>query len=81
METERPLPFRENTNGPNFRYPKFIFRASVVPTSKELIKEANSILYRFIWHGKDKVKCLAPVSDIEMGGLMMLDIDSMISAK
>ena len=58
-----------------------MFRASVIPTSKELIKKVNSILYCFIWNGKDKVKRHAPISDIEMGGLKMLDIDSMISAK
>ena len=49
-----------------------MFRASVIPTPKELIKEVNSILYSFIWNGKDKVK---------RHGLKMLDIDSMISAK
>ena len=64
-----------------FAIPKFMFRASVIPTSKELIKEVNSILYSFIWNGKDKVKRHALISDIEMGGLKMLDIDSMISAK
>ena len=46
-----------------------MFRASVIPTSKELIKEVNSILYSFIWNGKDKVKRHALISDIEMGGL------------
>ena len=64
-----------------FAIPKFMFRASVIPTSKELIKEVNSILYSFIWNGRDKVKRHALISDIEMGGLKMLDIDSMISAK
>ena len=39
-----------------FAIPKLMFRASVIPTSKELIKEANSIFYNFIWNGKDKVK-------------------------
>ena len=58
-----------------------MFRASVIPTSKELIKDVNSILYSFIWNGKDKVKRRALISDIEMGGLKMLDIDSMISVK
>ena len=59
-----------------------MFRASVIPFSKELIKEAtDSIFYNFIWNGKDKVKRLALISDIEMGGLKMLDIQSMISAK
>ena len=64
-----------------FAIPKFMFRASVIPISKELIKEANSIFYNFIWNGKDKVKRLALISDIEKGGLKMLDIQSMISAK
>ena len=63
-----------------FAIPKFMFRASVIPTSKELIKEVNSILHSFIWNGKDKVKRHALISDIEMGGLKMLDIDSMIGA-
>ena len=60
-----------------------MFRASVtvIPVSKELIKEANSVLYNFIWNGKDKVKRLALISDIEMGGLKMLVIQSMIWAK
>ena len=53
-----------------------MFRASVIPVSKELIKEANSVLYNFIWNGKDKVKRLALISDIEIGGLKMLDIQS-----
>ena len=64
-----------------FAIPKLMFRASVIPVSKELIKEANSVLYNFIWNGKDKVKRLALISDIEMGGLKMLDIQFMICAK
>ena len=58
-----------------------MFRASVISVSKELIKEANSVLYNFIWNGKDKVKRLALISDIEMGGFKMLDFQSMICAK
>ena len=58
-----------------------MFRVSVIPVSKELIKEANSFLYNFIWNGKDKVKRLTLTPDIEMGGLKMLDIESMICVK
>ena len=58
-----------------------MFRASVIPFSKELIKEENLVLYNFIWNGKDKVKRLALISDIEMGGLKVLNIQSMICAK
>ena len=53
----------------------------VIPLSKELIKEANSIIYGFIWNGKDKVKRYALISDIKNGGLRMLDIESLIKTK
>ena len=56
-----------------FAIAKLMLRASVIPVSKELIKEAKSVLY--------KVKRLALISRIEMGGLKMLDIQSMICAK
>ena len=41
----------------------------------------NSILYGFIWNGKDKVKRQALISDLKKGGLKMLDIESMIKPK
>ena len=58
-----------------------MFRASAIPISKELIKNANSIFFNFIWNGKDKVKRNVLTSTIESGGLNMLDIDSMICTK
>ena len=64
-----------------FAIPKLMFRASVIPISNDLAKEANSIFYNFIWNGKDKVKRCALISDIDKGGLKMLDIKSMVSAR
>ncbi|KAL9967729.1 hypothetical protein ACROYT_G026019, partial [Oculina patagonica] len=64
-----------------FIVPKLMFRASVISVSTELIKEANSICYNFIWNGRDKVKRNAFTADIEKGGLNMLDIESMIRTK
>ena len=64
-----------------FADPKIMYRASVIPLSKEIIKEANSIIYGIIWNGKDKVKRHALISDIKNGGLRMLDIESLIKAK
>ena len=60
---------------------QIMYRASVIPLSKELIKEANSIFYGFIWNGKDKVKRHALICDIKNGGLRMLDIECLIKAK
>ena len=64
-----------------FAIPKLLFKASVISISNALVKEANSIIYNFIWNGKDKVKRCALISDIENGGLKMLDIESMITAQ
>ena len=61
-----------------------MFRASVISIPNELVKEVNSILYSFIWNGKDKVKRCVLISDIDKGGLKMLDIriyDSVLCKK
>ena len=42
---------------------KRLYRVSVITISKELIKEANSLFYSFIWNGKDKVTRHALISD------------------
>ena len=64
-----------------FAIPKLMFRASAISISKDLVKEAESIFYHFIWNGKDKVKCNAVISEVENGGLNMLDTESMIRTK
>ena len=60
---------------------KLMFRASVLPISKDLIKEADSLFYYFIWNGKDKVKRNVMISEVEKSGLNMLDIDSMVRTR
>ena len=64
-----------------FAIPKFMYRASVIPTSKDLIKEVNAIFYNFIWNGKDKVKRRALINNIEQGGLKMIDVECTINTK
>ena len=44
-------------------------RAGSICTDKEVVTEANRILFYFIWKGKDKVKRSSLISDIEDGGL------------
>ena len=55
-----------------FAIPKLMFRASVLPISKDLIKEADSLFYYFIWNGKDKVKRNVMISEVKKGGLLIL---------
>ena len=59
----------------SFAIPKFMSKASLIHVSKDLIQAVNKELYNFIWNGKDKVKRLALINDIEYGGLKMLDIE------
>ena len=42
------------------------------------MKEANKIIFDFIWKGKDKVKRFALISDIEDGGLKAPHLNSLI---
>ena len=65
----------------SFAIPKIMSKASLISVSRELIKEVNKELYSFIWKGKDKVKRSALINDIEVNGLKMLDLESMISAQ
>ena len=58
-----------------------MFRASAISISKDLVKEAESIFYHFIWNGKDKVRRNAVISEVENGGLFLLGTESMIRTK
>ena len=37
--------------------------------TQPIVKEVNKIIFNFIWKGRDKVKRLALISDVERGGL------------
>ena len=52
-----------------FIIPIFLYRTSLTSLDKESVKEANKIIFDFIWKGKDKVKRSALFSDTEDGGL------------
>ena len=65
----------------SFIIPKVLGKTSLITVTDDLIKEINSVMYRFIWKGNDKIKRAALINDIEDGGLKMLDIQSMILAQ
>ena len=54
-----------------FAMPKLIFRASVLNLDKEFMEKLNSVMFSFLWKGKDKIKRLALISEYEDGGLKM----------
>jgi len=50
-----------------FVIPVFMYRACLVSVHKDIIKEANKLIFQFIW--KDKVKRSTLISGQESGGL------------
>ena len=65
----------------SFIIPKVLSRAALIAVTEDLIKEINSLIYRFIWKGNGKIKRAALINDIEDGGLKMIDIQLMILAQ
>ena len=64
-----------------FIIPIFLYRASMICLDKEFVNEVNKIIFNFIWKGKDKIKRLALISDIEDGGLKAPHLDSVIKTQ
>ena len=48
---------------------------------KDFVKQANKIIFDFIWKGKDKVKRSTLVSEIEDGGLKAPHLESIIETQ
>ena len=69
-EMVRPISYRQNTLVNTFAIPELMFKASAISISKDLVKEADSIFYHFIWNG-----------EAENGGLNKPDTESMIRTK
>jgi len=62
-------------------FPRFCFAPRLVSVDQPTLKEINSLLYDFVWNGKDKVKRHALISDFEKGGLKMPDVESAITSQ
>ena len=59
-----------------------MFRASQIPLTKEIMKEINSVVFKFVWKSrKDKIKRLTLIFDYKNGGLRMPHIESLIQTQ
>ena len=64
-----------------FVIPIFMYRAGLVSVNKDVIKEANKIIFQFIWKGKDKVKRSTLIGDVENGGLKAPHLESVVKTQ
>ena len=63
-------------------FPKMIYPSSILCTPAEIIKEFQTLIFNFLWNGKDKVihRYLSTYATCEFGGLKMIDYESMVKA-
>ena len=64
-----------------FAMPKFMYRASLISFDKDTIKNINSVIFNFVWRGKDKIKRLTLISEYEDGGLKMPHPESLVKTQ
>ena len=64
-----------------FVIPMIMYRAGSICIDKEVIIEVSWIIFEFIWKGKDKLKRLSLIRDIEDGGLKARHLDSITKAQ
>ena len=64
-----------------FAMPKFMYRASRISFDKDTIKNINSVIFNFVWRGKDKIKRLTLISEYEDGGLKMPHPESLVKTQ
>ena len=65
----------------SFALHKVLYRLTLIASNKEFIKKINTLLFSFVWKGKDKVKRTVLINQIEKGGLKMPDLNSIISTQ
>ena len=53
---------------------------SVLTTPGELKKQLNTITYKFLSKGTDKIARLAAVNDLEYGGLNLIDLETYVKS-
>ena len=59
----------------------FVYSASNIDVTKEIINNVQSRLFKFLWKNKgDKIKRVGVYQDYEKGGLRMSDLETMIKA-
>jgi len=63
-----------------FLLSKMIYPSSVLTTPPEIIKEFNTLVFHFLWNGKDKVTRGSTYAPYDCGGINMVDYENMVKA-
>ena len=52
----------------------------MLPTPKEVIKQLNQMIFKFLWNGTDKVTQVSTINEYLEGGLKMIDLECMVKS-
>ena len=74
------LNVRRNFSSDQKVFKKFVYVSSLLPTPKEVIKQLNQLVFKFLWKGVDKVTRLSVINEYENGGLKMIDFEIMVKS-
>ena len=61
-------------------FSKLIYIASMFSVPEEIIKEANRIIFKFLWKGQDRAARKAMINNFENGGLNVLDFETIMKS-
>ena len=56
------------------------YPSSVLTTPPEIIKEFNTVVFHFLWNGKDKVTRRSTYAPYDSGGINMVHYENMVKA-
>ncbi len=56
--------------------PKITYSASLLPIPNNLVKEANKMIFKFIWGNTERIQRRVLINTYENGGLKMTDLES-----
>ena len=53
----------------------------MLTTQPEIIKEFNTLVFQFLWNGKDKVTRRSTYAPYDSGGIRMVDYENMVALR
>ena len=59
---------------------KLTYKATMLSVPPQIVTEIKTIVFRFLWNSKDKIKRKVVCNEFKRGGLRMVDIDNMIKS-
>ena len=71
----------QDSNYQNVRNAKTHVPRFRIKSRQRFLKTINSVMFNFLWNGKDKIKRLALISEYKDGGLKMPHVESAIKTQ